>query len=142
MTILRAILLTLLLAAAVPATAAEWVLVANPKAGIARLSLDEVINIYLGRYRRLASGITAEPLDQPADSVLRARFYRRLVDKSLPEIQAYWARLLFSGQTQPPRVAASSDEALQFVAGHPGALVYVERSKVDGRVVVVFELTD
>ena len=142
-TLLFAPLLILLLAVqAWPALAADWVLVANTKAGVAHLSQDEVINIYLGRYRRLASGVTAEPIDQPADSALKAHFYRHLVDKSLPEINAYWARLVFSGKTQPPRIASNSEEAIQFVLSHPGALAYVERSKALGRVVVVFEMPE
>lgn len=132
----------LLAAASLPAAAGDWVLVANPKAGISRLSQDEVTDIYLGRYRRLASGLTAEPIDQSADSALKARFYRNLVDKSLAEINAYWARLVFSGSTRPPRVAASSDEAMQWVSRHPGALAYVERLKVDARVTVVFETAE
>jgi hypothetical protein len=143
---LRTLLFTplsaLLLMLAWPAWASDWVLVANSKAGITQLSQDDVIHIYLGRYRRLDSGVTAEPVDQPADSPLKASFYRQLVGTSLPEINAYWARLVFSGKTQPPRTASSSEEALKFVSSHPGALAYVQRSKVDGRVVVVFEMED
>ncbi len=132
----------LLASSALPATAADWVLVANPKAGITRLSQDEVTNIYLGRYRRLASGITAEPIDQPADSTLKANFYRQLVGKSLGEINAYWARLVFTGKTQPPHIATSSEDAIQRVASHPGSLAYIERTKVDTRVAIVFEMTE
>jgi ABC-type phosphate transport system substrate-binding protein len=124
---------------ALPALAGDLVLIVSPKAGITRLSQDEVTNIYLGRYRRLDSGVTAEPIDLPDDSTLKIIFYRQLVDKSLAEINAYWARLVFSGKTQPPRVSANSEQAIQFVAHHPGALAYVERNKVDARVIVVFE---
>jgi hypothetical protein len=138
----RRLLVLLLAIAALPAAAADWVLVANPKAGIARLSQDEVADIFLGRYRRLTSGVTAEPIDQSADSALRARFYRNLVDKNLAEINAYWARLVFSGNTRPPRVVANSEEALQWVARRAGALAYVERPKVDARVMVVFETAE
>lgn len=140
---LRILSLTLLLAAVTaPAQAGEWVVVANPRAGIVRLSQEEVINIFLGRYRRLASGLTAEPIDQPVDTALRANFYRQLVGKSQAEINAYWARLIFSGKTQPPRTSFGTEDALQRVASHAGALAYVERSKVDGRVTVVFEMSD
>ena len=140
---LYSLLLVLLIAVpAGPTMAADWVLVANPKAGIERLSQDEVINIFLGRYRRLASGVSAEPLDQPADSALRARFYRQLVDKNLAEINAYWARLVFSGKTRPPAIASSSEDAIQRVSLHPESLAYVEKSKVDARVVVVFEIAE
>lgn len=138
----RFLSLILLLGAHALPVAADWVLVANPKAGIERLSQDEVTNIYLGRYRRLASGVTAEPIDQAPDSTLRARFYRHLVGKSLAEINAYWARLVFSGKTQPPRVVGNSEEALQLVAHNVAALAYVERGKADSRVRVVFEMAE
>ena len=134
--------LLLLIAAASPASAADWVLVANPRAGIARLSQDEVTNIYLGRYRRLASGVTAEPIDQPAESALKARFYRQLVDKNLAEINAYWSRLVFSGKTRPPRIAASDEDALRLVALYPDAIAYIDKARVDARVIVVFEIAE
>lgn len=121
---------------------AELVLVANPQSGIERLTQDEVINIYLGRYRRLTSGVLAEPIDQPVDAEARTRFYRRLVNKSLAEINAYWARLVFSGKTRPPQVVESVDSMLRLVATQPGALAYVERAQADARVKIVFELGD
>lgn len=125
-----------------PLAHADLVLVANPQSGIERLTQDEVINIYLGRYRRLASGAVAEPLDHPVDSELRSRFYRRLVNKNLAEINAYWARLVFSGKTRPPLVVENADSILRQVASQPGALAYVERSQADARVKIVFELGD
>lgn len=125
-----------------PWARAELVVVANPESGIERLTQDEVINIYLGRYRRLTSGVAAEPYDQPIDSELRSRFYRRLVNKNLAEINAYWARLVFSGKTRPPQVAENAENAMRQVAAQAGALAYVERSQVDARVKIVFELGD
>jgi len=121
---------------------AELVVVANPRSGIEQLSAEDVINIFLGRYRRLASGIAAEPVDIVDDSALRARFYRSLVNKSLPEINAYWARLVFSGKTRPPHMVSSVEGALQFVASQPGGLAYLERAQVDRRVKIVFSLTE
>jgi ABC-type phosphate transport system substrate-binding protein len=125
-----------------PLAYADLVVVANPKSGIERLTQDEVINIYLGRYRRLASGIVAEPVDLAGDSELRARFYRRLVGKTLAEINAYWARLIFSGRTRPPQVFPSPEAALRHVAANPDALAYVDKTQVQGdkRVLIVFEL--
>lgn len=122
-----------------PLAMADLVVVANPKSGVERLTQAEVVNIYLGRYRRLTSGLTAEPIDFDGDTEQKARFYRKLVGKSLAEINAYWARLVFSGKTLPPQVVASTEEALQRVANRPGALAYVDREKVDRRVAIVFE---
>lgn len=134
--------LTLFLVLPLAAAATDLVLIANPKAGIAKLTQDDVTNIYLGRYRRLASGVTAEPIDLPNESDSRVRFYSQLVSKSLPEINAYWSRLIFAGKTQPPQVVGSTEEAVRLVARRPGALAYVERPHADARVIVVFELAN
>ncbi|MHB1360508.1 MAG: hypothetical protein ACYCWC_13100 [Rhodocyclaceae bacterium] len=138
----RNIFLGLCLLLLAPCAAAELVVVANPQSGIERLTQEEVVNIYLGRYRRLASGITAEPIDLAGDTGLKARFYRSLVGKTLAEINAYWARLVFSGKTRPPLALDSVEAALRRVAAQPGALAYVERAQADQRVRVVFELSE
>lgn len=133
------ILMLCCLIALPPLAHADLVLVAGLQSGIDRLSRDDVVNIYLGRYRRLPSGITVEPIDMSDESGLRGRFYRELVNKSLAEINAYWARLVFSGRTRPPQIAESAEAALRQVAVQSGAVVYLERSQVDKRVKVVFE---
>jgi len=118
---------------------ADVVVIANPRSGIDRLSRDEVINIFLGRFRQLPSGLSVQPVDLPATQPEKAIFYLRLVNKDLSEINAYWSRLVFSGRTSPPVQAKSTDDLLDFIAKTPGAIGYVERSKVDSRVKLVFE---
>lgn len=122
------------------AVIAEPVVVVNARSGINQLSQDEVINIFLGRYRRLPNGLTAVPVDQPENSPLRREFYRRLVNKDLHEITAYWSRLIFSGKTSPPSQAADTTEVIQLLAGNIGAVAYLERSRVDSRFRIVLEL--
>ncbi len=76
---------------------ADLVVVVNARSNVDALTRDQVTNIFLGRYRLLPSGMTAMPIDQPAGQTEKARFYRLLVNKDLSEIDAYWARLVFSG---------------------------------------------
>lgn len=136
----RLLCLALLLPA--PLLAADLVLVVNPRSGVERLSRDEAINIFLGRYREFASGLPAVPLDLPPESVERAQFYWRLVGKTPAQINAYWARLIFSGQTSPPLLQKSVETLLNTVASNRGAIGYMERSRVDSRVRVVLELEE
>ena len=128
----------ILLPALVTLARAELVVVAHPDSGIKEMTRDELINIYLGRFRRLANGLVAEPIDAPIDSSLRALFYQQLVGKSLSEINAYWARLVFSGKTRPPQSSQSVDEAIRHVAQKPTTLTYLPREQVDGRVRIVY----
>lgn len=119
---------------------AEMVVVTHPKNGVERLSRDEVIDIFLGRYRVLPNNLAALPVDMPATDAARERFYRLLVGKDLAQINSYWARLITSGRTAPPLALKGVEEILVFVAANRGAVAYLERSQVDARVRVVLEL--
>src|SRR6185369_175995 len=77
------------------------VVIVNPASGVDKLTRDEVIDIFLGRYRKLPSGRVALPIDVAEEGTDRARFYQLLVKKSPAEMGSYWARLVFSGTTSP-----------------------------------------
>lgn len=122
------------------ARAESIVVVVNPAAGVETLSRNEVINIFLGSFRQLPSGIAALPIDLPSGHPARVEFYRLLVGKNPAEINTYWARLIFSGKTRPPIQAERVEDALSMVQGSVGAITYLERSKVSGKLKIVFEL--
>ncbi|CAK0742630.1 hypothetical protein CCP3SC15_1200008 [Gammaproteobacteria bacterium] len=92
--------------------------IVNPESGVEMLSREEVINIFLGRYRKLPSGIMAQPIDQ-ADQTGKALFYKLLVGKELSEINSYWARLIFSGKTKPPPTGARYPRTTRIGRDHP-----------------------
>jgi ABC-type phosphate transport system substrate-binding protein len=119
---------------------ASLVIVVNPQSGVDKLSRDEVVDIFLGRYRKLPSGKTALPIDVAEANSERARFYQLLVKKSSSEMSSYWARLVFSGQTSPPFQVPDAKAALELVQSSPNAIAYMDRSAVSSNVKVVFEL--
>lgn len=121
------------------AGAGELVVVANAESGAGKLSRDQVLNIFLGRFRQFPSGVAAEPIDQPDGGPLKAQFYRWLVDKEVSEINAYWARLVFSGRTAPPYKTKSSVEVLSLLAEKKGGIAYIDRADLDHRLVIVFD---
>ncbi len=118
----------------------ELVVVVSAKSGIDHLTRAELVNIYMGRYRALPDGRVAYPIDLPDNHPARAQFYRKLVGKELSEINAYWARLVFSGKTTPPRPASHVAEAVEWVGSREGAVAYMERNRLDERLKVVLEL--
>jgi ABC-type phosphate transport system substrate-binding protein len=141
----RIALLLLVLFVAWPAFAAEpsaIVVIVNPQSGVEKLSKDEVIDIFLGRYRKLPGGRVALPIDVAESGTERARFYQLLVKKSSSEMSSYWARLVFSGQTSPPFQVPDAKTAIELVQSSPNAIAYVDRSAVNSKVKVVFELSE
>ena len=71
---------------------------------------------------------------------MRSSFYRKLVDKSVAEINAYWARLLFTGRATPPRVLSSDPLVVKSVRENLDAVAYVDSKNLDGKVKVVYRL--
>jgi ABC-type phosphate transport system substrate-binding protein len=136
----RTCALLLLAATALAGGEARLVVVVNPESGVATITRDEARDIFLGRQKRLASGIPAQPVEQADPAEVRSGFYFILTRKALPEINAYWARLLFTGQAHPPRQARSAEEVIRAVAADKGAIGLLQWSEPDRRVKVVLAL--
>lgn len=126
------------LVVAVPASA-DIAVVVNAGSGIDRLTRSDVVNIFMGRYRKLPTGNVALPVDS---SSLKARFYRALVDKDLAEINSYWARLVFSGEASPPQQIVSIGDVHQLVIQNMNALSYVDSSQVPADMHVALTLSE
>lgn len=117
----------------------DFVVVANLGSGIDKMSKDEVINVYMGRNRKLASGISALPVEVNHPMAEKEVFYMTMVSKEVAEINSYWARLTFSGQGSPPKKVKTAEEALNLVIENKGAIVYLDRKKADKRVKIIFD---
>ena len=135
-----AIALALALPSAPIWAATDLVIIVNPGSGVERLSREEVTAIFMGRTKKLPSGITALPIDQIASGD-KPKFYKELVNKELAEVNSYWARLIFSGQGSPPRQADNAAEVIEIVSGNKGAIGYVPRNAADKRVKVILDLS-
>ncbi len=131
-------LIAWLLVAGFARAAGDLVVIVNAGSGVEALSREEAVNVFMGRYKKLPSGITALPVDE---NDAKAAFYRALVRKELPEIQSYWARLVFSGQGSPPRQMDSANEVIDTVANNKGAIGYIEKSRLNSRVKAVLVLS-
>jgi len=120
---------------------AELVVVVNARCGVAAMTRNEVINVFFGRNRQYFNGAEAQPVDMPDTHPDRMRFYGGLVGKDISEVNAYWSRQVFSGRMQPPAKVTTAEEVLKWVVSHPGGIGFLELSKADARVRVVYELT-
>ncbi len=121
------------------AARADMVVIVSADSGIEHLTREQLINIYMGRYRKLPNDAVAAPLDIDGESAERRQFYSLLVGKSLAEINAYWAHLVFSGRTTAPEEVLSQQAVLERVMRDPVAIGYVERKSLNGKVRVVYE---
>lgn len=117
------------------AAIADVVVIVNP-ANSAAIDEEQIAKIFLGQTKTFSNGSEATPIDQK-EGPLREEFGNKLLKKNPSQLKAQWARQIFTGGAKPPKEMASDDEILKFVASTPGAIAYVDSSKVNKSVKVV-----
>ncbi len=91
------------------------------------ISKQQLIDLFMGRSPYFPSGGAVVKLDAPSASLVRKAFYHSLVDMSLSEVNAYWARLMFSGRATPPMQVPREHDIVKLVADNSNAIGYVPK---------------
>ena len=132
-TIIAAIVLATLGAAALPASA-EVVVIVSPKNPASRMFSEQASQFFLGKSNLFT------PVDLPESSAVRAEFYKKVADKDTAQVKALWSKLVFTGKATAPKEYASAAEVKKAVAADPKAIGYIEKSAVDDTVKVILTL--
>lgn len=132
-TIIAAIVMTTLGAAALPASA-EVVVIVSQKNPASRMFSEQASQFFLGKSNLFT------PVDLPESSAVRAEFYKKVADKDTAQVKALWSKLVFTGKATAPKEYASAAEVKKAVAADPKAIGYIEKSAVDDTVKVILTL--
>lgn len=114
--------------------------IAHPSNPLAGISQEQLERIYMGKTREFPNGAPVTALDLREGSVTRAKFYKSITDKSEAALKAYWSKLLFTGQAQPPKEMNDDDAVKEWVSKNPDALGYVDGKSLDKSVKVLLIL--
>lgn len=107
----------------------EIAIIVSRDSPISTLSKGQIADLYLGRIHSVEHGSRIRLLDHPKSSALRERFFQQLLGMSITRVNAYWARLQFSGDTQPPQALANDEQIVAAVARHPNTIGYVDATR-------------
>ena len=134
---MRRLASTLLLASALgiaaPAARADVFVVVPAASNVKAMTQKEVVDLYMGRTRAFPAGDFALPFDLPRDHPGRAAFYQALTGMGPAQINSYWSRLMFSGQTMPPQPLPSEAEMADLVRRNPSAIGYLSQEPAPDR---------
>lgn len=119
---------------------AEIVVIVNQENAVASLKREQVVDLFMGRDLNFPDGSPASPIDQSLDSRIRADYYQAMVGKTVAQVNAYWARLVFTGRATPPRVMRSMEAILKTVRENRDAIAYIDSEHLDAKVKVVFRV--
>lgn len=79
---------------------------------------------FLSRSGAWSNGLAIVPVDQSAQSSVRAAFSAGVLAQPVAAVQLHWVRRIASG-ARPPLVKVSDADVIAFVAATPGAVGYV-----------------
>jgi hypothetical protein len=119
---------------------AEIAVVVNVSVFSDGLTLDDIANLFLKRVKDLPSSIELTPIDQRDAQNLKQEFYLKVTGKNPNQLNAYWARLMFTGKGVPPQTVRNDDEVLNAVRSNLNFVGYIDASKVDNTVKVLFSM--
>lgn len=121
---------------------ADIAVIANRAGKLTRITPGQLSDLYLGRSRSLPDSTSVQVIELTRNSTLRERFFRRINGMTLRQVNAYWARLQFSGQVLPPPALEDETSVLAAIRDNPNAIGYVDAASVDESVRVILTLKD
>lgn len=112
-------------------------IVTNPSVVEKTISKSSLRAIFGMRLHAWPDGTAIRVFVLPDDSPLHIAFSKEKLNVFPYQLRLAWDRLVFSGTGQAPDTVNSPEEMLAKVAGTPGAIGYLYKSKMDGRVNVL-----
>lgn len=102
-------------------------------------ALDEksVQRIFLGKEKKFSDGSESIPVNQVADSAVRADFDTNVLGRSSSQVSAYWSKLVFTGKGVPPKEVGSDAEVIELVSKNPSAIGYIDSASLTDAVKAV-----
>lgn len=129
--------LIMLLGSTTQASTDDLVMFVHPDSEIKEITKSQIINIYMGKYDEFPRGTDVSPIDTQSS---RGIFYRKLIRKSLPQLNAYWSRIKFTGRAEnKPTVIESPELVLARIASDKNAIGYMPRKLLKGNYRIIYE---
>lgn len=107
-------------------------------ANLGEASDKDIKKVFMGKKADLG-GVTVTVVDQKEGSAARKAFYENVVGMSESEVKGYRAEQTFTGKGAPPKEVGDDAAVKSFVSSTPGAIGYIDDSKVDGSVKVLYK---
>lgn len=111
--------------------------VANSEAPIANLSKKELRDLYLGRSKSFPNGEYAKVIDRQGNEELRTKFFKTVCNMSPRKVDAFWAKLVFSGRMHPLEKMEADSEVLSSLNDNKYALAFVSSAPAHANLKII-----
>ena len=134
-------LFTLLIIVSSATANADLAIIAHPGSDTGEIDAQNVRMLFLGERKSFPNGLHAIPINHVTGSPDRKEFFASVL--SMPESShaRHWKRKISTGTGHSPTELNSYDAILQSIANTPGSISYIDASKVDDTVKVLFTVS-
>jgi hypothetical protein len=113
---------------------AEIVVITNTANQASRMFSDQAAQFFLGKSNQFT------PVEQAKESAIRREFYLKIANKTLPQVEAVWAKIEYSGKGGLPKSYPNDAAVKKAVAADTSAIGYIDKASVDDTVKVLLTL--
>lgn len=117
-------LILLLLFGLSAAVKAQIFVVVSTESAIPPMTESEVADIYLGRKRTVDQAEVTQVFDREGE--LRERFFTRVAKMQTSQVNAYWAKLKFSGRMRAHDLVENDEELVRRLVANPSSIGYMQ----------------
>ena len=121
---------------------AELAIIGHPDSETGTLDTQNVRKLFLGERKAFPSGHHATPINHSAGSPDRKEFFSLVLNMPESTHRRHWKRKIAVGAGSSPTELSSHSAILKSIANTPGSIGYIDASKVDETVKVLFTVSD
>lgn len=107
----------------------DVLVVVNASVSDAKVSKDDLRNIYLGNKKYWKGQQRIVPLQRSPSHAASSVFFKKILNMSSKEYRLLWRKKELAGEGVEPKTVAKADDILKKVAGRKGSIGYVLRSE-------------
>ncbi len=115
---------------------AEVSVVVHPDNG-STFDKSVIKKIFLGKSKLFKNGRNAILISPKPGDPVRNAFNQEVLNKSETQVNAYWARMQFTGKGSPPQEMNSAQDIISAISENKDAISYLDSSAVTSDVKVV-----
>ena len=123
------------------AASADLAIIVHPGSDTGDIDAQNVRMLFLGERRAFPNGLHATPINHVVGSPDRKEFFASVLGMPETGYSRHWKRKMSTGIGHSPDELNSYEAVLQSIANTPGSISYIDASKVDDTVKVLFTVT-
>lgn len=117
-------------------TMADVAIVVHPS-NTSNFDKTTIKRIFLGKVKSFSNGRPAILISAEATDPATEIFNKNVIGKSNSQVNAYWAKMMFTGKGSPPKKLALASDIIAVISTNPDAIGFIDAATATEAIKVV-----